>query len=271
MTGPGDRAPPRWVHAAAWGGLAVITAALALVWLQYRDADVWSGWTAADELARPIYAERVHVASVLRTRMNTWSNLAFVLVGLYALALAEHDRLAPGAGHVRGTPALSALFGVACGYLGAGSGLFHASLTRLGQQLDVAAMYAPLLALLAISAGRALPRVGARPSWPPLVGLVLGASALLFALKWRMSSAVVLPGLIGAVLAARGVEHLRGAHPAGRWLLVSAACLVVAVACRQLDVAGRFTGPDHWLQGHALWHLLCAAALGAAYADQRAG
>lgn len=263
-------APPRWVHAAAWGGLAVLSAALVVVWLQYAHVDVWSGWTAADELARPIYAERVHARSVLRTRMNTWSNLAFVLVGLYALALAAHDRGAPAQGYVRRTPALSALFGAACVYLGAGSGLFHASLTRLGQQLDVAAMYAPLLALLSISAGRALPRVGARPSWPLLVALTLAASALLFAFKWQMSSAVALPSLILAVIAARLGEHARGSHPATRWLAVGAGCMVVAVTCRQLDVAGRFTGPDHWLQGHALWHLLCAGALGAAYADQRA-
>jgi hypothetical protein len=45
--------------------------------------------------------------------------------------------------------------------------------------------------------------------------------------------------------------------------------LVLAVVCRQTDVRGRFTGPDAWLQGHALWHVLTAASLGAMYAYLR--
>src|SRR5690606_11575483 len=98
--------------------------------------------------------------------------------------------------------------------------------------------------LLAISAGRAWPR-----AWPALVAATGAGCALLFAYKWHMSSAVVLPTLILAVVTARALEHVRGAHRAGRWLLVSSGCIVVAFACRQLDVAGRFTGPDHWLQG----------------------
>ena len=32
--------------------------------------------------------------------------------------------------------------------------------------------------------------------------------------------------------------------------------------CRELDVAARFTGPDAWLRGHALGHILTALCLG---------
>ncbi len=35
--------------------------------------------------------------------------------------------------------------------------------------------------------------------------------------------------------------------------------------CRQVDVAGRFTGPDAWLQGHSLWHLLTSVSLACMY------
>ncbi len=80
-----------------------------MAWLALGDSDPWAGWAPCAELAEPSYAERVHADSLLRTRANTWSNLAYVLVGLYALALAAHDRRAPRAGHVRRTPALSAL------------------------------------------------------------------------------------------------------------------------------------------------------------------
>ena len=77
-----------------------------------------------------------------------------------AIAIGWHDLRHPcpgGAGYLVRTPALSLSFGLACCYLGAGSGLFHASLTRFGQQLDVAAMYAPLLVLIAVNMGRWIP------------------------------------------------------------------------------------------------------------------
>jgi hypothetical protein len=49
------------------------------------------------------------------------------------------------------------------------------------------------------------------------------------------------------------------------WLGWAIVALEVGTACRQIDVAGRFTGPDAWLQGHALWHLLTATSLAFIY------
>lgn len=257
----------RRVHAVAWSGLALVALALLAAWLAWSEADVWAGWVEAEECRAPRYAERVVIASVFRTRANTWSNLAYVLVGLYALALAAHDARAPGPGQVRRTPALSALFGLGCLVLGAGSSLFHASLTRVGQHLDVAAMYLPLLALLAVSASRLSPRIA---TWPRLAVAWAIAGVLLFVFKWQMSAIVWMPVLILVVVATRALERLRGlGRSALRWSLLSLACLVAAVACRDLDVAGRFSSPDAWLQGHAVWHLLSAAALWLGYLDQR--
>ena len=46
--------------------------------------------------------------------------------------------------------------------------------------------------------------------------------------------------------------------------LRSHAALAGAI-CRQLDIARQFTGPDAWLQGHALWHILTSLSLGCMY------
>lgn len=262
---------PGWVHALAWGATALAAAGLAAAWLHARDVDVWAGMAPSWELIHPLYAERVEVRSVFRTPANTWSNLGFLLVGFYALALAVLDRGARGPGHVRKTPALSALFGLSCVYLGVGSALFHASLTRLGQQLDVAAMYTPLLALLAISAGRTWPRLGARlPSWPLLFVLWAAASVLLFVFKWELRADLLMPVLGLVAFGARGLEHRSGQHRASRWVPVAAISILAALLCRDLDVAGHFSPPDAWWQGHSAWHLLCAVSLGAGYLDQRA-
>jgi len=61
-------------------------------------------------------------------------------------------------------PALSLFFGASLHLLGIGSLLFHASLSRFGQQLDVSAMYLPLLTLASISIARQYPEMIV-PSW----------------------------------------------------------------------------------------------------------
>ena len=271
---------PKWIHAGAWGGILALVLLLIAVSHYYDGRNVWSGWTEARELRRPNYAERVYPDDFLRTRANSWSNLAYVLVGFYALGLAVHDRRrnpASTSGYLVSTPAMSILFGVACCYLGFGSGLFHASLTRWGQQLDVAAMYAPLLALIAINLAGWMPRVkirgggGGFPTWPILAALVLIASFLLYYYKWSMSSVKVLSTLILSVTVLAVLEEfIRRRRKTFWWLILSFATLVGARVCWELDVAKKFSGPDACLQGHAVWHLLSALSLATMYFYYRA-
>ncbi len=130
-------------HALVWGALLFLILSLAGIARTYDGQRIWDGWSESGNLRRPNYAEKVYFDHVLRTRANNWSNFAYVAVGFYGLAFDWRDlrrpRAAP-AGYLGQTPALSFLFGAACCALGAGSGFFHASLTRVGQQLDVASM-----------------------------------------------------------------------------------------------------------------------------------
>ena len=277
---PGRRAGlPLGVHAFAWGGIALLVLGLWGFTRTRGGGDLWQGWTESRELRHPGYAERIHFDAVFRTEANTWSNLAYVVVGFYALALGWCDlrrRPPVGGNYLRETPALSFLFGAACAYLGFGSGLYHASLSRWGQQLDVAAMYSPLLVCLAINLGRWARRVPGTRDFPPpliwkfLVGLVAVTSYLLYRYKWSMSSGMVLPalilgvgffGLLDGLLARRQMKF--------RWLLLATGALVAARVCWLLDVAGKFSGPDTWLQGHAVWHLLTSLSLACIYAYYR--
>ena len=261
---------PNRIHVWAWGLFLAIVLLLLAMQVAFQGRDVWAGWREGPELRQPKYAEAVHIDNLFRTRADTWSNLAYVAVGLYAIVLGVYDarrRPANSSGYLVFTPAMSLLFGAACCYLGFGSGLFHASLSYRGQQLDVAAMYSPLVALIALNVGRWFPEwsLGGkeRPTWPVLCMLAVIASALLFVYKWSMSSDIVLPALILVVLVFGVLDRFRQRnHLAARWLLVAGAMLVLAVLCRQLDVEGRFfhTG-DAWLQGHSFWHLFTGMAL----------
>jgi hypothetical protein len=266
---------PAWVHSFAWGVTILLAVVLVGLSNNVQNPNVWEGWRESSELRRPVYAERVYMNAVFRTRANAWSNLAYVLVGLYGIAIGWHDlrcRHPANGNYVICTPAMSILFGVTCCYLGFGSGLFHASLTHWGQQLDVAAMYSPLTVFIAINVGRWIPclktegRGGSLPTWPILVGLVLVASFLLYEYKWSIRSGVVMRNLILAVACFALLDRFqRRCKLAIRWLLLSTTALVLGRFCWQLDVAGKFSGPDARLQGHAMWHLLTALSLASMY------
>ena len=77
-----------------------------------------------------------------------------------------------------------------------------------------------------------------------------------------MSSTTVLGTLIATVTLSCVLDQLRRDPKLDeRWLIASFAALAIGVACRQLDIAGRFSGPDAWMQGHALWHVLTSLSL----------
>jgi len=240
--------------------------------LAWRGGEVWSGFSASGEFRKPKYAEKVYPADLFRTRANTWSNLAYVLVGYYAIALGLFDsrRAVRPENYLESTWPMSVLFGVACCFLGVGSGLFHASLTRWGQQMDVTAMYSPLLVLIAINIGRLWPRWGGLPTWPVSSVTVLLLTVVLYVYKWSLSSGLILPGLILTVAPFVARDMFR---PMPRVVLmcvvISVASLVLAVICRETDIAGRFSSPESAFQGHAWWHVLTAVSLGGMYGCYR--
>ena len=136
----------------------------------------------------------------------------------------------------------------------------------------MAAMYSPLVVFIAINVGRWVPRLntgGGRagvPSWPVLAGLALVVCFLLYEYKWSMRSIVVLPTLILIVAAFVVVDRFQHRRRLSVQLMIlSLAALVAARICWVMDVKGSFSGPDTWLQGHAVWHLLTALALAAIY------
>lgn len=257
---------PQWVHMTGIGGTMLVLLVLVTLFLAFKEVAVWSDWLPADEFNNPQYGERLYPDSVFRTRMNTWSNLSYIFFGFYAIALAINDwknRLPLERGYLTHAPMLSFLFGVALIYSGLGSGFFHASLTRYGQQCDVGAMYAMMLCMVAIPVGSWLPRLqlpGTHrifASWPLIAVAVVGGSLFFTYYKWEyefgdVSAYFAIVFLIFAVVSL--VQP--GKYLQLRWLIAALIAIVIAAQIRELDIQDSFTHPDSIFQGHAVWHLV---------------
>lgn len=254
---------PRWVHVVGLGGTLLVFVLLLVIYARFHDVPVWADWVPAREFTHPKYSERIYPDSVFRTRMNTWSNLVYICFGFYAIALAVHDwrrKLPLERGYPMVAPAQTFLFGLAGLYLGFGSGFFHASLTRHGQQCDVGAMYATLFCLASFALGSWWPQTRASrgwPTWPLWAGLVLAGSVYFTYHKWDYSFSDISRYMFGVLFVFAGVSLARpGKHLQIRWFFAALLALGLGAMIRALDITDKFTGPDSLFQGHALWHVL---------------
>ena len=148
----------------------------------------------------------------------------------------------------------SRLFAFACAVVGIGTMFYHASLTFVGQTIDVLGMY--LLATFIVLYNLARVR---------------GLSPRMFAIMYVTGNVILLAGLIviptarryvfaALVLMAVALEAVaRRRHPAstGRAALFIAAfvILLAGFAIWVIDITRAVCAPHSWLQGHAAWHL----------------
>lgn len=242
----------------------------------YRDANIWLHWLGSDGAQQwptgneTHFAERIHPNSPFRTPSNTWSNLGYCLVGVYILAFAGYDYFRTTTARdpyaVR-EPALIAYLGLFSCALGFGSAFMHASLTGVGGWYDIFTMFGSLVAMIALHWGRWIPAVhlGGRriPMWPLLVAIAFPFTYYLTEMHGRFSDIQIMTGLISTIVVSMIIDFaLRQRSIQHRWYILSALAFALAFGIWNLTNAKRFTSPDVWYQGHAIWHLLTACSIG---------
>ncbi len=179
------------------------------------------------------------------------SSLLFVVLGFWA-ALTT----APPSSE----RSLIRLAGLAMILIGASSFLFHATLTFLGQFLDVFSMYMFGL-LVALGALWRSGRLGTRASWLWFVGLgvVLGVVQEVYPDSQRILFAVVLlPGIVLEL--SPDVTGHRLSSPRVRWVYAGLAAIMLAFVIWGLDQAPALCNPSGFAFGHSIWHALGALA-----------
>jgi hypothetical protein len=244
------------------------------------------------------YCEARRKGEALGTRANSWSNLAYVSAGGWALGLAaegsvrgaerdvKKDTLLVSAEPLILPPSLLIAIGLSTLCLAVGSFLFHAALTRLGNQLDVGAMYWVMNAALAANAWRWLrlsaPSTVSGSRWivALLLLLVSMCDAVMMALKWKLHSAIVFNSQLGIVIMSEALITLRLPSGTRSWhmLLCCVAIMMASVALvfRQLGIKAKkdgsgFCDPGSMFQPHAVWHVLTGSALLALHELQAGG
>ena len=199
----------------------------------------WSNW----EPPALTFCEEA-LCAWIKTPANAWSNLSFLIVGIviYYLERKNKDRSLAGYG----------LMAIAIGLL---SFFYHASLTRYGEICDLASMF-----LIGIFLGRTnmermgwlTPAQGRIFSW---VGNILSTS-LLFWIKALGAPLFFVQCMFALALEVILSRTGRGAatYRYFKWGFYS---WITAQTIWFLDLKKIVCYPTvHWIQGHAIWHLL---------------
>ncbi len=239
----------------AWPYWGTGLIALCLYTLTGIDVD-WATWRPANCMPVECFCEALRDGWV-RQPSNSWSNMAFVLVGL--LAMRGYPAVA-GRPHVpmRDDWLVRGLYGFTALVIGIGSWWYHASLTFAGQWIDVLGMYLLPTWLILYNLLRAghLKRAAFLPSWLVVNGL-LGVGLVVLPL-WRRP---VFAGLVVVTLLSEFIARRAGAGGLEkRWIQAAVAALALAFGIWWLDLKHILCDPHSLIQGHAAWHMLCAMA-----------
>ncbi len=191
-------------------------------------------------------------SGVLAQPVNAISSLAYAVVGLFVLVWALRVT-----GHKR---TLRIVFGTLMVATGVGSVMFHGTQGPASQfSHDITFLVTVwFLAVLDVADAYRSKR------WVGWSVFVAGAGVLALSLAlYPGITNVLMVGVVVALVGADIALHRRGRMRTG-WYVAGLVALITAVA---MFILGRTGGlvcePGSIFQGHALWHLLSAAALGA--------
>ena len=205
-------------------------------------AGPWAGWAPPN-----LQWGEEHLAGWIATPANTWSNLAYLLVAVLIWRDARGSRP-------------FRLLSLAMAAMGLGSFLYHASCTFAFQVVDFVGMYGVLWLFIVWNMRRA-GYVGIQ-TITYVLG-VAGSTAVLFAMARAGLPYQSLILVLTGVLALQELRLRQSAPEADyralRWAWGLLAC---ALACSGADLSHLWYDPaNHFVQGHACWHLLSAAGL----------
>jgi hypothetical protein len=250
------------------------TIALICLWMclnTFLDGHIWDGMTVSKSALTVEYCEFNNTDKLFHQCMNTYSNAAYFFCGILIVLIAWEDhknRALNTPNSLAQFPLLSALMGFCFIYLSFGSAIFHASLTWVGQRIDMNGTYSISITLLGIALYAVLPKMwfseGVKKVW---VAVLFSIILLFIKLALLVSSSVLIPILILIQLVLMSISYLQFKKERSLILgVLSFVLIFIAVKIRTLDVQKVNCDPYSLYQGHAVWHLLTALSSFCTYA-----
>jgi hypothetical protein len=242
----------------------VIAVLVACVSIGALAAAGWGGWHGVADACvtgDQCFCERDR-GGLIRTPANTISNLGFVAAGLgIAFFLGRNRRSGnhPGPGNLMTeTSFYAGLYAAIVTFLGPGSMALHASLENWGGVIDIVSMnfFVGFVLMYALQRLYGFGRAGFIGGW-------LAINAILLALKLSIGRGSEAFGVVAVIafVAEMRIRQTGSVRSDARWLLLGAGSFLLAFAIWLPSRTGMpLCSPDSLLQGHAIWHLLCAVA-----------
>ncbi len=230
------------------------------------------GWPGTFAAAGAGFCEAFREGAI-RQPANTWSNLGFVVAGLWVTRRVRIDLASPVQQRnlISRFTGLSMLYAALLVGLGSGSMAMHASGTAWGGTTDVLSMLVYIAFPVAYAAVRVLGGGARAFAWlyAALSG-VLGIPLVTGTLPFAGSTlyAWLIPVFAGLELwvCFRGPGGSRDL----RWLGLAGSVFLTGLVIWRLSHTGApLCYPDSLLQGHAIWHLLCAVSTAAIFVYYR--
>ena len=243
--------------------LAVAMSFFNISWSELRHATCWP---------RNCFCEAPRAETIIQP-VNTYSNLGFVLVGLLIVGTAENwwlgighylvQKSPPGRNLIRRRRAYPIIYGIATVVIGVGSLFYHASLSFVGEWFDLVGMYMLVSFSVLYSLARLYDWSNSKfVFFYVSINILLGLQQYFF----PTYSQVIFGTGIALALVMETLYRIQH-YPlmAKSYFFASFGAFMLAWGIWLLDVHGILCDPRSWMQGHAVWHLLCATAAGLLY------
>ena len=250
----------------------IFTFGMLVIWAGLNtllDGHIWEGMIISNSALRVEYCEFNNVEKLFHQSMNTYSNLAYFFFGVLIIQIGLNDFKNNNIqNRLEQFPALSVLMGCSLIYLSFGSAFFHASLTYMGQRVDMNGTYSISIVLFGIALYYVLTKIefseNVKKGW--VVFLILSILAFI-KIALLISSTTFLSGMILIQTLLVLIIYFQNRKEKSLILaILSLILMIIAVKIRTLDVQKVDCDPNSLYQGHSVWHLLTAMSSFCSYA-----
>ncbi|GAA5531417.1 ceramidase domain-containing protein [Herpetosiphon gulosus] len=215
----------------------------------------WNGWKSATCFPSSCFCESIR-DSIIRQPVNTWSSLSFVLSGLIVIRFGFTDRLEnKNKNFITKYIGFPILFGIALIIIGIGSTFYHASLTFIGQFMDVFGMYLIATFMIIYVISRKINKIKIMLIAYVLSNILLALLLVFIPELRRYAFAIII--VIGLAMETLYIKK-SDSYINTRYIKIAITSMAIAFAIWITDITKIICSPYSIYQGHAIWHLLGA-------------